>query len=289
METEFETLFKGTGSFAAKCELEGPEGPEVPASQGVLGTGALEEKNVTSVRFSTSADQSASKTKVKAKRPAKKARRAAQTPYPQGPQGPQGLKVKPLYDDFVVPSVTLAETNAQSLDSRRDIGQRSRKSRLLKHHIFAQCMDLKKSEKETKEQLQAVDHWSEDDIDFELEKISLLQDRQFTNKVATLVRDGTGWIADKMLKAEGQVKAEFQQDKALKEAISKQVLSSVGLLPLSLQIAVLAGGNIFFGINNKRKTSFPKENENGEVSNEVARSLSQFDRGSNQREQAKEH
>ena len=101
----------------------------------------------------------------------------------------------------------------------------------------------------------------ENDIDFELQKISFSQSQHFTDKVAQLIRDTIGWGADTALKGNNFIKTEFKNDKARKDALQKKLMNHAGFLGLSSQIVLLGVGDVIQG-KNKARLNCNKENNN---------------------------
>jgi hypothetical protein len=117
----------------------------------------------------------------------------------------------------------------------------------LKHSTFITLKEQGKNDVDIRAELKKIEHMSEDDLDFEIQKISFTQSQHFTESIAGLVRDGAGWIADAGFGGQGKIRQNFEQDKALKNCLQKQMLSYVGMLGLGSQIALLTATNIFKG------------------------------------------
>ena len=161
----------------------------------------------------------------------------------------------------------LAGIKPMVMRSQLQQDQSTNKKQRLRHFTFVKMKELQKTEEEIRKEYFRIDKLSEADLDFELEKIQFAQNEQFTNKVAHLIRDTTGWFADKTVKGDGYIKKEFEDDQALKGAIAQRLIGKVGLLGVTGQIALLAASNIFHGLKNKFHPPPPQQQNNNPSSN----------------------
>jgi hypothetical protein len=63
-------------------------------------------------------------------------------------------------------------------------------------------------------------------------------EEDFGPKIATVLRDGVGFVADKLLKANGAIQKEFHSDQLLAELIHRDIKQFPNLLTNKAQIAV---------------------------------------------------
>ncbi len=168
-------------------------------------------------------------------------------------------------DYFIAPEGT-AEVEVKMAKAQQKHEKKLQdKKQKLKHFMFAQMKEQKQTEAEIKKERLRIERLSEDDIDFELEKINFSQSEDFTEKVAHLIRDITGWVADKAVQGEGKVKKEFEEDKALKTAIAQRLMGKMGFLGLTGQIGLLAANDTFHGLKNKYGLNTNNNNSNNQV------------------------
>lgn len=121
------------------------------------------------------------------------------------------------------------------------------KASALQHAVFCEMKQQGKGDNDIKAELKRIERLSEDDLEFEVQKIAWTQSEHFSDKVAHVIRDGTGWLADRLLSGEGKIQKEFEEDRALKAAFQKQMLGLVGSIGPTTQIALLSLGNIMNG------------------------------------------
>ena len=182
----------------------------------------------------------------------------------KGPKKPyQRKKQKKTYDDdmsdFIVQDspgsllASLAQQQAPPPDPETDPAfierdkKKKAKASALQHAVFCEMKQQGKGDNDIKAELKRIERLSEGDLEFEVQKIAWTQSEHFSDKVATVVRDGAGWLADHLLKGEGQIQKEFEEDRALKAAFQKQMLGLVGSIGPTTQIALLSLGNIMNG------------------------------------------
>lgn len=181
----------------------------------------------------------------------------------KGPKKPyQRKKQKKTYDDdmsdFIVqdsPGSLLAslaqqapppdpETDPAFIEREK---KKKAKASALQHAVFCEMKQQGKGDNDIKAELKRIERLSEDDLEFEVQKIAWTQSEHFSDKVAHVIRDGTGWLADRLLSGEGKIQKEFEEDRALKAAFQKQMLGLVGSIGPTTQIALLSLGNIMNG------------------------------------------
>jgi hypothetical protein len=135
----------------------------------------------------------------------------------------------------------------------------------VRNSTFVAWQDQGKSEHDIKAELKRIDQLSEDDLDFEIQKIALRQSKHFSERVALTVRDGMGWVADKLLnKGAGHIQREFESDKALKDALQQRMDGVLNVIGPSSQILLLSVGDIAQG-KAKAMTQLYKNNEKEEA------------------------
>ena len=152
----------------------------------------------------------------------------------------------PPLSEFIVPDATTPSPQ-QVEEQQKQEKKLAKKREQLKSSTFFTLTEQGKSENEIKTELKKIDKMEEDDVDFELQKISFTQSQHFTDKVAQLIRDTIGWGADAALKGDNFIKAQFENDKAMKDALQKKLMNHVGLLGLNSQIVLLGVGNVIQG------------------------------------------
>ena len=161
------------------------------------------------------------------------------------PRKPYQRKKKKEYDemaDFIVqdsPASLLAMASLSAHASAGPVGpenvgpvpafverekQRKKKVEFLQHAVYIDMHQQGKGENDIKAEMKKIERLSDDDLEFEIKKASWTQSDHFTDKVAQVLRDGTGWLADRLLSGEGQISQEFEKDRALKAALQKQML-----------------------------------------------------------------
>lgn len=182
----------------------------------------------------------------------------------KGPKKPyQRKKQKKTYDDdmsdFIVQDspgsllASLAQQQAPPPDPETDPAfierdkKKKAKASALQHAVFCEMKQQGKGDNDIKAELKRIERLSEDDLEFEVQKIAWTQSEHFSDKVAHVIRDGTGWLADRLLSGEGKIQKEFEEDRALKAAFQKQMLGLVGSIGPTTQIALLSLGNIMNG------------------------------------------
>src|SRR6185437_382425 len=186
------------------------------------------------------------KTKAKRKRaPAKKRERKEKKAKPYTPsvlsQYADYLD-PPIMSDFIVPDSVPVPQQTEPLPppvEQKDLVQEralKKKRESLRFFVFRNMKDQGKGDNDIKAELKKVETMSEDDIDFELQKVTYSQSEHFSEKVAQLVRDGAGWLAEKLLKGDGKIQAEVEADQALKDALHKELMTKVGLIGTKSQI-----------------------------------------------------
>lgn len=165
----------------------------------------------------------------------------------------------PLLDDFIAPSENENPTIPTSITPQTVANEKEKEekkihdnSQSLKFFTFTNMKEEGKSDADIKARCKKIDEMAPDDVNFELQKITFTQSQHFTDKVAMMLRDGAGFLADKLIGGGGgQIKDEFQRDKELKNAISKKIMNYMGMFGLTSQIALLSGGNVVQGLKNK--------------------------------------
>jgi hypothetical protein len=161
---------------------------------------------------------------------------------------------KSIFDDFLGPS-ELSEELAMEDAQRKDKEEKEKKNAqnrdTLKFFTFAQLKEEGRGENDIRSQIKRIDTMSPEDVAFEIQKISFNQSHNFTDKVATFLRDGLGFACDAGLKGEGMIQKEFQKDRELKQAVAKKLMNYLGSFGLNSQIVVLTGSNIIQGLRNK--------------------------------------
>ena len=182
----------------------------------------------------------------------------------KGPKKPyQRKKQKKTYDDdmsdFIVQDspgsllASLAQQQAPPPDPETDPAfierekKKKAKASALQHAVFCEMKQQGKGDNDIKAELKRIERLSEDDLEFEVQKVAWTQSEHFSDKVAHVIRDGTGWLADRLLSGEGKIQKEFEEDRALKAAFQKQMLGLVGSIGPTTQIALLSLGNIMNG------------------------------------------
>lgn len=178
-------------------------------------------------------------------------------------------------DNFIVADVPILEQLQQQHEQKSVLSEPivepppppkkdtlSKKKQYLKHQIFFQLKEQGKSDNDIKNELKKLENLSEEDIDFELEKIKFTQTEHFTDKVAQLIKNGTGWVADNIFKTEGKIKEEFDQDGALKDALHKSLLGKVSMFGLNGQIVLLSAGDIISGYSKHKNNKNISQVEN---------------------------
>src|SRR5690349_11714366 len=70
-------------------------------------------------------------------------------------------------------------------------------------------------------------------------------------KVAMVLRDGAGFIADTILKGKGSILKEFQSDTLLAELIKKDMQNYPPVLGNKAQIAICSGVDVFQGFKKR--------------------------------------
>ena len=159
----------------------------------------------------------------------------------KGPKKPyQRKKQKKTYDDdmsdFIVQDspgsllASLAQQQAPPPDPETDPAfierdkKKKAKASALQHAVFCEMKQQGKGDNDIKAELKRIERLSEDDLEFEVQKVAWTQSEHFSDKVAHVIRDGTGWLADRLLSGEGKIQKEFEEDRALKAAFQKQML-----------------------------------------------------------------
>ncbi len=209
------------------------------------------------VSFAEAAPTSEGKKKKKPRAPRKKKENKRHKPYQPS--------VLSQYNDilnddpFIVPDPLLpAEPTPEQKQKEKEEAsakqQVKKKRESLRHSVFMVLKEQGKSDQDIKTELKKVEQLSEEDVEFELHKIAFTQSEHFSDKVAQLIRDGAGWLAEKALRADGKIQKEVEQDKALKEALQKEMMSRVGMINLKGQIFLMLVGDILHG---KAKASIP--------------------------------
>lgn len=156
-------------------------------------------------------------------------------------------------EGFVVPDAesTTSLAPAAAATVVEDKGKLNSKKTKLKTLTHARMVADNKGDLDIKLALKRIDNMMEDDVDFGLHKIEFTNHQQFTTRLAEMLKNGTGWLADKALGAEGNIQSQFAQDSLLRNALSSRLLGMVGLLGLSAQIGLLMSYNVVQGLNNK--------------------------------------
>jgi hypothetical protein len=155
----------------------------------------------------------------------------------------------------VVPNNEPLDTTTTGAPEVIDDGKLTNKKTQLKTLTHARMMGENKSDFDIKMALKKIDNMPEDDVDFGLHKIEFNNHQQFTARIAELLRNGTGWAADKALGAEGNIQAQFAQDDLLRKALGSRLLGMVGLLGVTAQIGLLMSYDVVQGLNNKAANS----------------------------------
>jgi hypothetical protein len=83
-------------------------------------------------------------------------------------------------------------------------------------------------------------------------------------KVASVLRDGVGFIADKLFKANGSIQHEFQQDQLLAELIHRDMRKYSSFMSNKAQIAVCAGVDVASGYQKRKPTPLASGQEKAE-------------------------
>lgn len=164
--------------------------------------------------------------------------------------------------DFIVPDPTIPVPVPE-----KDVVQEralKKKRESLRYSLFRSMKEQGKGDNDIKAELKKVEQMSEDDIDFELQKVAYGQSEHFSEKVAQLIRDGAGWLAEKVIRADGKIQQEVESDQALKEALHKELMARVGGIGLKSQILLMLTGDIVHG---KAKATLPNTNTNNTNNN----------------------
>lgn len=144
-----------------------------------------------------------------------------------------------------VPGPTLLDTKEQEQANKEKSLKKKRE--VLQQAVFSTMKGLGKGDNDIKAEMKRIEVMCEDDVDFEIQKIAWTQSEHFTEKVAQLFRDGAGWIADLLLKGDGKVKKEIEDDRALKDALQKRMMTSINAVGLNGQILLLLLGDCVHG------------------------------------------
>lgn len=156
-----------------------------------------------------------------------------------------------------VPNPTSSSSMIPTLNEGPSMEEKEKEKKLaakrstLKQFTFGEMKRANKPDQEIKSACQRVDSMKESDIDFELQKITFTQNEHFTDTVADMIKNTTGWVSDKMLNAEGEVAKQFEKDVALKDLIRKNIMGRLNLFGPSAQMVVLAGGDVYQGMTKK--------------------------------------
>jgi hypothetical protein len=149
------------------------------------------------------------------------------------------------------------QVQAENIAMRQQEQKLKSKKQTLKHLTFSAMREQGKGDNDIKAELKRIEQMCEDDLDFELQKIAWTQTEHFTDKVAQVLKDGAGYIADRMLSGEGHIKKEFEDDRALKDALHKELMGYMTHVGLKSQILLMSAGNIMHG---KSKVGRPVQN-----------------------------
>lgn len=132
----------------------------------------------------------------------------------------------------------------------------------LKMVRFKELKDLDKSDVDIKNEFKKVERMGEDDLDFELQKLSYLQTQHFTESLSEIIVNASGFAADKIALGDGEIKKVFEEDKVLKDLVGKQLSGTIGKLSNITQIIIKSSGNVLHGIRKKiQKITNPTPSE----------------------------
>ena len=117
---------------------------------------------------------------------------------------------------------------------------------ILKHAEATQM-----SEVELKKELTRAARVKEQDLQFELDKQRLRVSGSWTKELAKGVKNGAGLVLDRVLKGNGHIFKEFEDDKSLETAIHGEMEKLTFLMDPRLRIGILSAKDVVTGYGRK--------------------------------------